>query len=190
MTFADVKAQRSEEVMMDYHSKQRVICGFHFAAVKGVVVVARRIQEDSLMGRVDNERFVACPYNVFLRYGENKVRLDFSSDVTVDKIGSQNESGPIRVGFFQRSENGWEGTGDDVHTLRHEIAVREGEVSLMLSGIVKRQIQKSKRHDFCFRLSVIGKKKYLTGATCRQTKSELNNIDEIFRSKQVIFSKE
>src|SRR5438128_2008308 len=74
------------QITLDFQSKHRTICGFTFSAVKDLVVVAKRISEETLRTRVDNERYNACPYNVELTYKRIPIRLDFSYDVTLERI--------------------------------------------------------------------------------------------------------
>jgi hypothetical protein len=176
------------QITLDFQSKQRAICGFSFNAVKDLVVTAKPISEDSLRTRVDNERYNSCPYNVELTYKHILVRLDFSADVTLERIRNSADDGFVRTGFFRKNENGWEAAGEDIKIEEAGIAVQEEKRSLALSAIFRRTNQNTKKQDFCFDVDVIGEKKYLTGAVCRPLKSELELIDQLFRKRQVVLS--
>jgi hypothetical protein len=185
--FAEADASPAHS-KIELQTKQRTICGFTFAAMKDMIVVVNPIPKDSLQTRVDNERFDVCPYNVELTYKRISIRLDFSRDVTLDRVRHPDDEGVARTAFFRRGENGWEAAGDDITIERANIAIHESERSLALSGLFGRRIQNTQKSDFCFSLDVIGEDKYLTGAVCRSTKGELESVERLFSKEIVIWS--
>ena len=87
-------------IRIDFQSKQRTICGFTFAAVKDLAIVAKPISENSLKNRIDNERFDACPYWVDLTYQGLTMRLDFSRDIALDHIKNLAENSSVSRHFL------------------------------------------------------------------------------------------
>jgi hypothetical protein len=185
-TFSCAAEPMSAQVKLDYLSRQRTICDFSFAAVKDLVVVAKPISVDSLRTRVDNERYNACPYNVELRYKGISMRLDFGTDITLERVRNSAEDGFVRTAFFLQNENGWGAVGDDTEIEPDGIAVHENKDVLALSAVLRRKNKGAEKQDFCFSVDVIAEKKYVSGAVCRPEKSELQPIDKLFREKPVI----
>jgi hypothetical protein len=188
-SFTNTLGATPERVTIDFQSKQRLICGFEFAPVKDLVVVAKRILEQSLRTRIDNERYAACPFNVVLTYKGIDVRLDFSRDVTLSRIRAQGDEDPVQVAFFRHSESGWAAVGSDVDIAGKGILIRESDASLSVSAILRRVRRDSEKPDFCFNINVIGAQKFLSGATCRPKMQELEKLDTIFRDGNIISAK-
>lgn len=176
------------QITLDDLSKQRTICGFTFASVKGLSVVAKSIPESSLRTRVDNERYDACPYKVQLTYQGLGIPLDFGRDVNLERVRNAAGGDFVRMAFFRQSENGWVAAGEDIEVEQGGIAVHEGKSSLALSAIFRRKPQTANAQDFCFSIDVIGGEKYLSGAVCRPMMSELEALDRLFRKESVISS--
>jgi hypothetical protein len=71
---------------------------------------------------------------------------------------------------------------------RSEIITHEKAHSLTVSGILRRTNLNNKEQDFCFSLDVIGEERYLTGAVCRPTKAELEQVEVLFSREPIIWS--
>jgi hypothetical protein len=169
-------------------SKPLTVCGFKFAAVNGLAVTATPISKKSLRTRIDNERYDACPYNVEITYGEVRLRLDVSRDVTLERVRDSDEESSVRTAFFRHGEGGWEAIGDDVSIEKDDMATHESKHSMSLSGVLRRRSRDASKQDFCFSLDVIGEEKYLSGAVCRSRKQELEPMKVLFSKSPVILS--
>jgi hypothetical protein len=174
------------QIKIDLQSERRAICGFAFSAVKDMVVVAKPIPEGSLRTRIDNERYDACPYTVILKYKGVPIPLDFSRDVTLERVRNSGEEGPARTAYFTYDESGWGAAGDDIDIARADMTTHEKAGSVGVSGILKRKIQNSRQEDFCFAVVVIGADKYLAGAVCRPKKSTLEPFAALFSKEPII----
>lgn len=176
----------NKPVRIDFQSKQRTLCGFTFAAVKNLVIVAKPIAENSLKNRIDNERFDACPYWVDLTYKGLTMRLDFSRDVTFDHIKNIAENRSVSVALFAYDADGWRAESADLEIAKDAIVVQETGAGLAVSGILRRQIKGANAHEFCFGLVVIGAENYMIGMTCKPQRNQVASLGAVFRDKTVI----
>lgn len=99
--FSLAKAATSPETKIVLASGQQSICGFKFAPVGNLVVVRRLMRKENLRNRVDNERHDACPYNIELKYKGISVRLDFSRDVTLQRLRDVDNDESVITAFFR-----------------------------------------------------------------------------------------
>lgn len=177
----------SREVKIDFQSKQRSLCGFTFSPVKDLVIVAKPISENSLKNRIDNERFDACPYWVDLKYKGLTMRLDFSREVTLDRINNLAENHSVSLAFFAYDTDGWRAESEDLKIKKDEIIVHEKDTGLAVSGVLKRQPKDASAHDFCFGLVVVSADKYLIGMECKPKRNQVESLGAVFRNESVIF---
>lgn len=178
----------NSEFKMDFKVGYRNVCGFTFALVENFVVTRNPIRKQDLRNRIDNERYYACQYNVDISYKGIPVRLDFSRDITLQRIREVERYESVITAFFRYSVGGWGAAGDDVAIAPSEITKHERANSLAVSGIVHRKNQETQREDFCFSLDVISEEKYLTGAVCRPTKTELEPLRALFSKQSIIWA--
>jgi hypothetical protein len=178
----------NSEFEMDSKVGYRNVYGFTFALVENFVVTRKPIRKKDLRNRIDNERYYACQYNVDISYKGIPVRVDFSRDITLQRIREVGQYESVITAFFRYSADGWAAAGDDVAIAPSEITKHERANSLAVSGIVHRKNQETQREDFCFSLDVIGEEKYLTGAVCRPTKAELEPLRALFSKQSIVWA--
>lgn len=176
------------EVTSISNRKQPSVCGFSFAAGNELTVTATPISPAALRNRVDNERYDACPYNVFIKINQIAIRLDFGQDINLGRLKSVDEYGPVRTAYFRYDENGWEGAGEDIKIEKDEISKFETPDGVTVSGILMRENQQARKRDYCFSVLVIGKEKYATGGVCRIERAQLEKIRDMFSRKPTILA--
>jgi hypothetical protein len=190
ITFVSVQlggiAAPPAQVKIDSESTHRTVCGFKFAPVKHLTVLAGRIPEASLRTRIDNEQYDACPYNVNMKYKGIPIDLEFGRGITLADIKNYDRDSTIRTAYFVFDENGWGAAGDNIDIKKSDIVTQENERSLAVFGIVGHRILNTKEQDFCFSLVVIGEDKYLTAAVCRPAKDTLGALVALFTQQPVI----
>lgn len=162
------------------------VCGFRFASIGNFSLTKRVISEDSLRNRIANERFNACQYKVFVSYLGIPFELGFGDDVTMESIEQSENFTDIDVGVFHYDENHWTGPTYRPEVHAYKISVRNTSEGIVLSGLFMRKYEISKNPEFCFGMSAIGKKRFLTTWVCRPTKKELIPLEELFRKNVVI----
>lgn len=162
------------------------VCGFHFKKFSHLSLTKHVIAEDSLRNRTDNDRFNACRYKVFVSYFNIPFELGFGENVTTEAVRRWSEFADIYTGLFRYDGNQWEGPSDKRNIQPYKIFVRNTSTGIVISGLFTRKSNPSKVPDYCFGMSAIGKKRFLTAWVCHPKKQELIPLEELFRKNVVI----
>ena len=168
-------------------STQRTVCGLVFPENDKLSIDAFKINEGSLRNRIDNERYDACPYNVIVKVGKVKLRLDFKRTPTFEDVQSQSaESLPLYFGAVQYANAVWSMVGDEINSEHPAPYVETSEIHGGLFVSVK-FMRKSARTNIdpsiketCHSVTLIGKTVWAGGFFCGKKETDLSQFSEIF----------
>lgn len=177
----------SDRIRINADSEQRNICDLYVARIRGLVVEANAISEDSLRSRVDNERYNACPYYVAMEYQGVKLSIDFSNAFTTKDIVDYDGANDISTGFFVYDEKGWHAEPDGLANGSEDVAVKKRGDGATITGTFVRRGINSARAEHCIGIAAVGANGFATTGICSLDKTTLDPLAALLRGTSVLW---
>lgn len=176
-------------VHVDSKSTNRTICHLTFARIANLVVDAKYVAAIKQRSRVDVERYTACPYDVEIKYGGVKMRVDFGSSVDLENVRNYDPARPVDIGFFVYDGVGWLGTDDVIVDADTKFQVQSNKQYELVAGTVHRRDPNTRTFNYCFALALVHADGYAAGGACAKRKSDLLPLNELFKKEPITFQK-
>lgn len=176
-------------VHIDSKATSRTICHLTFARIANLVVDARYVHAIKQRSRVNLERYGACPYDVEIKYGGVKMRVDFDASIGLDNVRNYDPARPVDTGFFIYDGEAWVGGSAVILDADTAIQVQSKEQYEFVVGTVHRQDPNTKAFDYCLVLALVHADGYAIGGACAKKKSDLSPLIELFKKEPITFRK-
>lgn len=169
-----------KSVVIDERSTLRNVCQLEFAPVKGLVVEAKLPPAGISGARVNNERYEACPYDIEVKFGGTKMRIDFGIRFDLNAVKNYSPAIPVDAGFFVYDGQAWRTQSDAVADVSEPISVTETEHALLVRGLLRRRDPGSHVEDYCYALAVVYESGFAVGGVCATTRESLRPWAQLF----------
>lgn len=172
--FAEPSNAQSK-IRIDEKSNLREICGFSFPKNSQLVVTANRILESSLKNRIDNDRYNACPFYIYLKYHNQTAKIDFNNQMMLQDI-KESSGYPLYFGTFVYENKNWHSLTPS-YEKNSKIAFNESIKGILVTNT----FFKEKNKDFCVDALWINEEKWMITSLCNKSKERVIAFREIFK---------
>lgn len=124
-----------------------------------------------------------------IKYGRANMRLDFGTAIKLHNVRNYDPVWSVNTGYFVYDGTAWKGTSDVIPDGDTAIEVKSEEKYELVAGTVHRDDLNSKTSDYCFALSLVDVKGFITGGLCADKKSQILPFNELFKTQLVIVPK-